>query len=269
MMKQIALLAQVTFVGGRRDRLLVGVLLAALLGLASMPLFSSFSMRDVTGVAMTYSLSLVSVIGIIMVVFTGGSLIARDIQNRVIYGVATLPLSRTQYLLGKFCGFSLILACAVVLLGGLNMGGVWLVSLKYPPDQPLQWGTYWLSLLLEWEKLLILTAVLVLFSSIATSTFLPMLLTFAVYAVGVTTEKVKFFLETVQGEKMVSPALKALVGVIYYLFPNLTLFDITSQVVYGVSIEGGRLLMTLAYGGGYCMVMLAIACMLFSKRDFT
>jgi len=261
-------LAQVTFKGGVRDRLLHGVLVAALLLLCSTPIFSSFSMRDVAGVAVSYTLSMISVIGVILAVFLGGNLIARDIQSRTIYSVATLPLSRSRYIMGKYLGLAQLLCCSLAILGLLNALGLAAIAKGYPPDRPLQWLSYAACLAFDLEKLLILCAVLVLFSAIATSTFLPMILTLAVYAVGESTEKVKFFIETVEGAKNVTPAVRGVSRIIYYLFPNLSLFDLKNQVIYALPLDPGALLLTALYGIGYITVTLALACAVFGRRDF-
>lgn len=261
-------LALVTFKGGLRDRVLLGVLVAAIILFFTMPLFSSFSMRDVTGVAFTYSLSVISATGILLTILVGGALIAKDIQSRTIYSVATLPISRSRYIIEKYLGLALLLLASVAILGTLNYCGLKIMEMQYPPDKPLLWANYFFYLLLDLEKLLVLSSVLIFFSSVATSTFLPMLLTLAVYAVGTTTEKVKYFVETVRGGEDVSPVVKAVVSAAYYIFPNLQLFDLKVQTVYALAIDPKILALTLIYGIGYSLVMLALACCIFSRRDF-
>ena len=261
-------LALVTFKGGVRDRILLGVFVAAVILFFTMPLFSSFSMRDVTGVAFTYSLSVISATGVLLTILIGGTLISRDIQSRTIYAVATLPISRSRYVLEKYLGLALLIFCSLAILGALNYCGLKLMEMKYPPDKPLLWGNYFLYLFFDLEKLLVLSSVLVLFSSVATSTFLPMLLTLAVYAVGTTTEKVKYFVETVKGGENVSPIIKMIVSAAYYVFPNLQLFDLKVQTVYAMAIDPKVLAFTLFYGIGYSLIMLMLACYIFAKRDF-
>jgi ABC-type transport system involved in multi-copper enzyme maturation permease subunit len=95
-----------------------------------------------------------------------------------------------------------------------------------------------------------------------------MLLTLAVYAVGCSTEKVKFFVESVIGADKVAPSLKFFSKIIYYLFPNFSLFDLKSQVIYGLPVDGRSIILTVVYGFGYAIVMLAFASFAFRKRDF-
>lgn len=261
-------LAIVTFKGGVRDRLLLGILVVAILLAFTMPLFSSFSMRDVTGVAFTYSLSVISATGVLLAIFIGGSLIAKDIQSRTIYSVATLPISRSRFIVEKYLGFALLLLCALAILGVLNYCGLWLMEVYYPPDRPVLWSNYFLYLIFDFEKLLVLSAVLVFFSSLSTSSFLPMVLTLAVYAVGMTTEKVKYFIETVKEGEKISPVVKVVVKFAYYLFPNLSLFDLKLQAIYALAVNPKVLGLTFLYGIGYSMVILVMACAMFSRRDF-
>lgn len=261
-------LALATLKGGLRDRLLLGLFVVSLLLVCTMPIFGSFSMRDVTAAATTFSLSAVSVIGLLLVLLIGSALIPRDIQSRSIYSVATLPISRTRYLLEKFLGLALLLASSLGILGVMNSAGIWFMSVAYPPDRPIAWGNYLLYLLFDLEKLLVLASVLVFFSAVATSAFLPMVLTLAVYAVGMTTEKVKLFIETAVGAQRISPAIKAVVQFIYYLFPNLTPFDLKVQMIYSLPVDPAVLLLTFVYGLGYVVVMLVFASCVFSRRDF-
>lgn len=261
-------LALLTFKGGVRDRLLMGVLAVALLLFFTTPLFSSFSMRDVFGVALTYSLSVISATGVLLAVFIGGSLIARDIQSRSIYSVATLPISRSRYILEKYLGLALLLFCSLGILWVLNLGGLLFVSSQYPPDRAFIWGNYLLYFLFDLEKLLILSSVLVLFSAVATSTFLPVYATLAVYAIGMTTEKVKYFIETVKGGQDISPVVKVVAKVAYFVFPNLSPFDLKVPMVYALQLDVSTLMFTFCYGIGYIIVMLVLACLVFANRDF-
>lgn len=258
-----------TFLGGLRDRVLTGVLIAALISVLGMPVFTSFSLRDVTGVALTYALSLASALGVLIVLLVGGNLLSREMQNRTIYSVATLPISRSRYLVEKFLGFALLLFAAVAVLGVFNALGVHLLATLNPPDRPISWLNYFLCLVYDFEKLMVLASVLLFFSSFATSTLLPILLTLAVFVLGISTEKVKFFIETVKGAEQVSPFIRGVSKVIYYVFPNLSLFDLKTQAVYALPLDPRMLALTTLYGIGYVMVMLVLACAVFEKRNFT
>ncbi|WP_162604959.1 ABC transporter permease [Geomonas terrae] len=267
-MQQRFPIAAATFKGGMRDKFLLGLGIVSLLLVCTMPVFGSFSMRDVTGAATTYGLSLVSAFGVLLVIFIGGTLIPRDIQSRSIYSAVTLPVSRTRYLLEKYLGLAQLLGYSMAALGVVNLGALALMASMYPPDKPLAWGNYLVYLFFDLEKLLVLAAVLIFFASIATSAFLPQVLTVAVYAIGLTTEKVKLYVESAEGAKHISPALKVVVQWLYYICPNLSPFDFKVQMIYALPVDPKIMLLALLYGTGYIVVMLVLASFAFSRRDF-
>jgi hypothetical protein len=63
-------------------------------------------------------------------------------------------------------------------------------------------------------------------------------------------------------------AVAGLVGIAYYLFPNLSPFDLKLQMVYSLPIDYSAAALTFCYGIGYITVMLALACGIFARRDF-
>src|SRR5512135_2342994 len=94
-------MVQITLRGIFRDRVFQGIIMTALIFFA-IPTVSSLSMRQVTELSMTLSLSLISFILLLLSVFLGGTSIWKDIERRYTYGVLGLPIPRGRYLLGKF-----------------------------------------------------------------------------------------------------------------------------------------------------------------------
>ena len=50
-----------------------------------------------------------SLVGSLLAVFVGATLVAGDIERRVLYPVIAKPVSRTEYLLGRYAGLALLL----------------------------------------------------------------------------------------------------------------------------------------------------------------
>jgi ABC-type transport system involved in multi-copper enzyme maturation permease subunit len=234
-MGKIYAIVRVTFLGGVRDRTLFGIFILGLLLLLTIPVFSYFSMRQTTEVAAGYALSVISLIGLLLTVFMGGNLISRDIDRRGIHTVVTLPISRSQYMVGKFIGLALLLLVSLVILYLLAAIAVFLISLQYPPAKPLPWKIY-------------------LLNSFATSTFLPMALTLAVYGIGQNTALVKDYLAKGTNAEEISPVITVVAKASYYIFPNLSAFDIRNAFVYGMFYIG---------------VVISMATFVFSRRDLT
>ena len=266
-MKKIGAIVRVTFLGGVRDRTLFGIFILGLLLLLTVPVFSFFSMRQTTEVAAGYALSVASLIGLLLTVFMGGNLISRDIDRRGIHTVVSLPISRSQYMVGKFIGLALLLLISLLILYCLAGIAILLISLQYPPSRPLPWQTYFLVMLFEYVMLLVISGISVLFNSFATSTFLPMALTLTVYCIGQSTALVKDYLDKAPEAKEISSLVAFMARGSYYLFPNLSAFDIKNGFVYSLSLNLRYLTMVLVYGLFYLVVVMFMATYFFEKRD--
>ena len=113
-------IVDITLKGIFRDRIFRGILVVSLVFLV-VPSISTLSMRQVTELALTLCLSLVSFILLILSIFLGGISLWKDMERRYSHSVLTLPLSRVRYLLERFAGISLFLLFVALILGMLSM----------------------------------------------------------------------------------------------------------------------------------------------------
>ncbi|MEK6589217.1 MAG: ABC transporter permease [Nitrospinota bacterium] len=268
-MVKIKSLSFITFKGGIRDRTILGIVLLAFLLLISTPLFSSFSMRQILAVAVDYNLSTISFIGIILSIFAGINLIARDIDRRSIYTVISLPISRSQYLIAKFLGLVFIIIFSLLILTIFGSISILLTSHLYPQDlnSDIHWYKFFLSIFYIILKLIIITSAVFLFTSFTTSPFLPLILSFIFYFIGESTEEVKTFIEGIGREKT-SPIIKAVAQFAYYIFPNLSAFDLKPHAIYGLPLDYRALFFVFLYGIFYTGVILTLSVIIFSRREF-
>ncbi len=106
-------IALITFKEGTRNRAFYGISLIAFLMMGAAFFISGMVMRDVGKVAVDMALSTVSFAGLLLVLFVGIDLMAKDLDKRTIYMVLARPISRQQYIVGKFLGISLLIATTV------------------------------------------------------------------------------------------------------------------------------------------------------------
>src|ERR1035437_8053441 len=98
----------ITLKGIFRDRVFQGIMVLAVLFLL-IPSAASLSMRQMTELTTTLSLSLISFIMLLLAVFLGATSIWKDIERRYTFSVLSLPLSRSTYLIGRFFGVAIFL----------------------------------------------------------------------------------------------------------------------------------------------------------------
>ncbi|MGB9082605.1 MAG: ABC transporter permease subunit, partial [Desulfuromonadaceae bacterium] len=114
-----------------RDRLLLAVGMTGIVISCAIPSFSLFSMRQVQELSITLSLSAISFVLLVFTLLLGSSSVWRDIDRRFTTSLLGLPLSRTSYVLGKFCGISLVIICCGLLLGIIALGVIAFSSTLY------------------------------------------------------------------------------------------------------------------------------------------
>lgn len=255
----------VTLKGILRDRVLQGILVAGVAFLA-IPAISTLSMRQVTELALTLSLSLVSFILLLLAIFLGGVSLWRDVERRYTHSVLTLPRSRARYLLERFAGIALFLLVSAVLLGLMSVAVVLLVAGSYPPDRPISWVAVVAALGFDVLKCILLVAFAVLFSSVSTSFFLPVFGTIAVYLVGGATQQAYDYVLSPAGQ-LLSPLTRSLAEGLYYLLPNLSSFDLKVNAIYALPLDHRTLLLTAGYGLLYTTLVLIVAAIIYSHRE--
>src|SRR3990172_3090754 len=120
-MTAIWAIAVITFKEGIRNRAIYGISIFALLLLGANLLISSMIMQEVGKVAVDMALSTVSFAGLLLVLFVGINLMAKDLDKRTIYMVLARPISRAQYIFGKFLGMCLLIVVTVAFLSVLAL----------------------------------------------------------------------------------------------------------------------------------------------------
>jgi len=254
-----------TLKGIFRDRVFQGIMVSALVFLF-VPAIASLSMRQVTELSLTLSLSLISFIMLLLSVFLGGTSLWKDIERRYTFSVLGLPISRTSYLLGRFGGTALFVVLTAVLLGIVSFGVVEYSSVIYSPSRPVVWSTMALCILFDALKYILLIAVAFLFSTVSTSFFLPIFGTIAMYLVGGVTQQVYEYIHS-PASKEIAPILKQIASVLYYMLPNFSAFDLKVNAIYGLPVPAYGLFLTVVYFVVYVGLLLSLSAAIFLRRE--
>ena len=249
-----------------RDRILHALLGVAVLLMALVPVLSLFSMRQVQELSITLSLGTISLVLLILAVLLGASSIWRDIERRYTASVLGLPISRSSYLVGKFCGVALFLMACAVVLGLASAAAITIASAQYPSQLPILWTHIAAAVAATGLKYVLLCAFAFLLSALSTSFFLPIFGTLSIYLAGSASQQVIEYLSGDYG-KQVSGVAKGVIHGLYYLLPNFSAFDLQVQAIYDLPLSGSGLLLTFLYFAVYTAILLSLAVWVFSRRE--
>jgi ABC-type transport system involved in multi-copper enzyme maturation permease subunit len=216
------------------------------------------------------ALSTVSFAGLLLVLFVGIDLMAKDLDKRTIYMVLARPISRQQYIVGKFLGISLLVVVTVFLLSVFAAISISTIKWGNPDYFPrFSWGPVFLAEAFIALALILLSALSFLFASVSSTSFMTLVLTIISYIIGHSLSSVKALVEAPQASGItVSPVTLKLVQVAYYIFPNLSLFDIKTHAAHGLAIPSAFIFWTVLYGLVYIGLVITFAALLFTKKEF-
>jgi ABC-type transport system involved in multi-copper enzyme maturation permease subunit len=254
-MWSIIVIAFNTFRENLRDKILYNLLFFALLLIGASVLLGELTIAEHKKVVTDMGLAAINLVGVLIAVFVGIGLVAKEIERRTIYTVMARPISRVQFLFGKYCGLIVTL-----LVNVLIMLAVFLVTLltNGAPIHLVLFQAVWLMFV----ELLVLTALALAFSTFS-SAMLSAILTLAIYVIGHLTTDLKGLAAKTQ-----NALLQRLTEGLYYCFPNLEMLNIKGQAAYGLHIPWSYVFVAGSYGLAYASLLLVFACLVFRYRDF-
>jgi len=267
MIRRIWYLAALTFREGIRDRAVVGVVgIALLMFLATIAITSIFG-YEVGKVAMDLNLSVVAFTGLLLCFFVNINLMAKDIDKRTIYCVLSKPISRAEYILGKYAGTLSLILMSIILLSGF--GAVMIALIKWITPavgfKGFSWGCYLQAVLYQIGMFIILNSAIIFFSSFTSSSFLTLLYSLATYIVGQTIEEVIQFLK--KSQQLTGNVRQFFWHGLEFIFPNLSAFDIKVFASHGILMTHTHSLSLFLYSVLYASLFLFLAIQIFSRRE--
>jgi ABC-type transport system involved in multi-copper enzyme maturation permease subunit len=263
-------IALITFKEGVRNRALYGITLLALLLFGANFLISTMFMLEVGKVAVDIALSAVSLSGLLLVLFVGINLMAKDLDKKTIYMVLSRPISRSQYILGKFLGMALLIIITMIFLSMCAILSIQLIKMAAPTYfSRFSWPMILLALSFNTLSMILLSALSFLFASFTSTSFITLVLTVIAYIIGQSLSDVKALVEAPQTVGIhVSSVTVKLVQIAYYLFPNLSIFNIKIQAAHSLLLSPSYIFWTLTYGLIYTALTITGAAVIFRRREF-
>lgn len=240
-----------------RERLLYNLFaFAAVLTVASLTI-SRLTLGEQFRIIADIATSSTQLVGILISVFVGVALVSREIDRRTAYAMLARPVSRAEFVAGKFLG---LLATA-----GLNLLAMAAVSalvlFRYTGGGGFLGSGFCPAFGLMLGQFAVAVALAVLFASFSTPT-LAIIFTLSVLGAGFLFAEIRPF--WLMSEKV---QMKQVVQVLDVALPNMRLLDAKEALTYGDPVGMGFFLLRLAYGFSYAGVVVTLAAMVFSRRD--
>jgi ABC-type transport system involved in multi-copper enzyme maturation permease subunit len=215
-------------------------------------------------------LTLVKILALLVVIWTASVTVSDEIEGRTALTVLSKPLTRRQFIIGKFIGLSLVALLIFMVLGAVLMSST---SLKvvYDARESSKTAPLWADCATEMVTVVpglvlsLLETILLAAISLAVSTRVGMIpnliICFTVYVLG---HLVPLIVQSSVGKL----AIVRFVGRLFAtLLPVLEHFTIEAAVIGGVPVPWEYLAWAAVYAGLYSAIALLIALVLFQNRD--
>ena len=261
MIGRIWAIALNTFREAARIRVLYGILVLVLGSNLLAVFVGELSQRDADRFARDIGLAGISLFGSLTAIFLGVFLLYTEVQRRTIHAIVCKPISRWEFVVGKFAGMAVVLSVLV---------GVFAVTML----GMLVWQHTGVSagvakaLVLSWLEVITVAAIAIFFSSFSTP-FLSGIFALGMWVIGRLTPDLE------AATRAAAPWIRITTRVALEIVPDVHLFAVSGRTLDGtaVSVHGdfvswSYVALAAAHGVGWTVALLAVAALLFHRRDF-
>jgi Cu-processing system permease protein len=266
-MRAIAIIAGGVFRDSIRDRIGYGLVFFSIMLMAASFLLAQLTAGQDVKIIKDLGLAAASAIGLFIAVFFGIGLVTKEVERRSIYSLLSKPVTRTQFVVGKYLGLVLTLLINLTVMTVAFYAVLWYLDVTTVPSAKTAWEAPALdprmlqAFALIGVELMLITATAIFFSTFS-SPFLSVALTFAVYVIGHFGEDLKNLNSIVK-----SVVLPYVAKGVYYVMPNLSALDVKAAVVHGLPVSATSMLLATASCMLYIATLLVGSVLIFSRRD--
>jgi ABC-type transport system involved in multi-copper enzyme maturation permease subunit len=250
-----------TFREAARIRVLYGILVLVL-GSNLLAIFlGQLSQRDADRIARDVGLAGISLFGSLTAIFLGVFLLYTEVARRTIHAIVCKPISRWEFVVGKYAGMAIVLS---VLVG---VFAVAMVAMLVVQGAGVSTGVV-KAVVLSWLEVVTVAAIAIFFSSFSTP-FLSGIFALAMWVIGRLTPDLE------AATRAAAPWIRVTTRVALEIVPDVHLFAVSGRTLDGaaVSVHGdfvswGYVALAATHGLGWTAALLALAALLFHRRDF-
>ena len=238
-----------------RHRVLYTLLFFALVLIGAGMLLATLSYVERERILQDVGFAAIRVFAVAIAIFVGIHLVHREVDRRTIFTILSKPISRSEFLLGKYAGLVLTLWLQIAVMGA---GFVAVSAAAGAPLGPAHAA----ALLLIGAEVAVVVAVALFFSSFTTP-MLASLFTAGLWVIGQLSRDLRAL-----GAQAESGAVRRVTEALFRALPDFQAFDLATHAARGLAIAASDLWLPVAYAAGYAALVLVAATVVFERRDF-
>ncbi len=295
-MEKILYGAMYSFKEIKSSKIFYSFLIFALILISGSYFVSQTSFINQGRIMVDFSIFAISIFNIFIGIFIGSSVVYDDIEKKSVFLALTRPIRRTQYLIGRFLGLAAAIIFSTIIMM-LIFYFVLLIMHKFivpampvvktvrhaikPPlagSMPFTLYSLPQPLIIQGFFIIIesvfISAAALLFS-LVTSKALASIFAILVFFIGNVSSRMNDLIKPVRkvinGKTVTvhqaNHTLAAIVHFIYTVLPNFSLFNISSEAAYKISVSGGGISYRIIYGICYTALLFVISSLIFASKD--
>jgi len=261
MTRRIWAIALNTFREAARIRVLYGIIVLVLGSNLLAILLGQLSLNEAGRVARDVGLAGISLFGSLTAIFLGVFLLYTEVQRRTIHAIVAKPISRWEFVVGKYVGMVLVLS---VLVGVFALAMIAMLAIQ---GTGISSGVV-KALILSWFEVLTVAAIAIFFSSFSTP-FLSGIFALAMWVIG------RLAPDLEAATKLTASWIRTTTKIALEIVPDVHLFAVSGRTLDGsaVSVNGdfvpwSYVALASGHGLGWIIALVALAALLFHRRDF-
>jgi ABC-type transport system involved in multi-copper enzyme maturation permease subunit len=252
---RIAAIATNTVREAVRSRVLYVLLFFAIAVMLLGSVLASLSYVESDRILQDIAMGAMRAFGVAIAIFIGVNLIHKEVDRRTVYTILSKPLTRAEFLLGKYAGLVLTIWLQLAIMIVCFMGVSRLTGAEVGAGHAA-------AFVLLGSELALIVGVATLFSSFSTP-LLSSFFTAGIWMAGHLTRDLRDI-----GLRSKTEWVQDASVWLHRLLPDLQSFNLTIEAVHGLPVTGADVWLPLVYGAGYTTLLLLAATLIFDRRDF-
>jgi Cu-processing system permease protein len=237
-----------------RNRILYVLLCFAILLIGMGVLLSTLSYVEQERILQDVGLGAIRLFGTAIAILLGVGILHNEVERRTIYTVLSKPISRSEFVLGKYAGMVATIWLQLLIMSAAFAIVSLLAGARLGPGHAA-------ALALSGLEMSVVVAVATLFSAFTTP-LLASFFTAGIWMVGHLTRDLREL-----GAQSDVEGMRTFTVWLHRVFPDLEVFNVTVQAVNDLPIPAREVWLPAVYALGYAGALVAVAMLLFERRD--